>query len=97
MKDWGILVVVPSTDDAPFMASADFAKSFPQSLHDDCALFLAGHSTMNWRLHSTSGKVAHLYSRVLGLPGAFKTDNPGVLKLHESELITRCTPVEKRK
>jgi hypothetical protein len=97
MKDWGILVVLPSAGDAPFTANGDFAKRFSQSLQDDCALFFAGHSMMTWRLHSTSGKVADLSSRVLGLPGDFKTVNPGALKLHEGELITRCAPVEKRK
>jgi hypothetical protein len=97
MREWGILVVVASVQDAPFRMNVDFGKNFTQCLHNVNVSFLAGHSMMTWRVHSAIGKNLHLSSRVLGLPGDFKTANPGALKLHESKLLARCAPLEKRK
>jgi hypothetical protein len=45
-KDWGILVVIPSVQDAPFRMDLEFGRLFKEELHDDCTLFLAGHSMM---------------------------------------------------
>jgi hypothetical protein len=97
LREWGILVVVPSVQDAPFRVSKDFAKALTQELHDDCASFIAGHSMITWRVHSALSREAHLSSTILGLPGECKTDNPGTLKLHEDRLLARCTSLEKMK
>jgi hypothetical protein len=77
--------------------SIDFTMNFTQCLHDDCASFLAGHAMMTWRIHSAMGRNPYLSSRVLDLPGDFKTINPDALKIQEDWLLARYAPLEKRK
>jgi hypothetical protein len=42
--DWTLLVVVPSSQDAPFRISAEFRRAFSASLHNDCVTYLVGES-----------------------------------------------------
>jgi len=43
------------------------------------------------------GEEHYLSSRVLDLPGDFKTINPDALKIQEDWLLARYAPLEKRK
>jgi hypothetical protein len=96
-RDWGILVVAPSAQDAPFRTSTDFAKHFTQSLHDDCASFLGGHAMMTWSGRARTRRQSRLTNHILSAPGPWKTIDPGLLKTQELGFIRRCTYIEQKR
>jgi hypothetical protein len=80
---------VPSSQDAGFRVSESFGKVFTASLHQDCAVHLAGESIVEWQKPSTVLKQPIPYT-------AFSLDE-AVLKKRRDILIARCVFVENKK